>query len=127
MTKKNNQTISQSSKKINPRWKTGRRRKYQSRFRAMGLPCAICGRPIDYDLPYTSPYSFVIDEIIPISKFAEGGYNSQTQAADDFNNLQPAHRICNARKGNKINFKITSVDMQKGQNTKKFIKQDGKW
>ena len=29
----------------------------------MRLPCAICGMPIDYDLPAGDPMSFEVDEI----------------------------------------------------------------
>ena len=77
-------------------------------FKSMGLPCHICGRPIDYSIPSkpTEPMSFVIDEIRPISKYYLFGYNSPEEAAKDFSNLAPAHRYCNALKGNKLNFKL---------------------
>lgn len=73
-----------------------RRRKIRARLKAMQLPCAICGLPIDYELPAGDPMSFEVDEIIPVSL---GGDEL------DFNNVQPAHRICNERKGNKIVYK----------------------
>jgi hypothetical protein len=82
----------------NPRWNS-ERRKFQARFRALGYPCALCGKPIDYELgmitdPRTGkrkphPMSFVIDEITPLSR---GGQLT-------WENSQPAHWICNARKG----------------------------
>lgn len=53
------------------------------------LPCAICGRPIDYTLPYMHPFEFVSDHIVPVTL---GG--SDTELA----NRQPAHRKCNAEK-----------------------------
>ena len=67
----------------------------------MGLPCAICGQPIDYSLPADGkhPGAFVIDEIRPISRHREFGYETAHDASADWNNLQPAHYICNARKG----------------------------
>lgn len=118
---------------INPRWKTGRRKTYQQRFRALQEPCHICGRPINYDLPYyytdkqgkrrVNPQAFVIDEVRPISKWQQYGYASAAAAADDFTNLRPAHAICNAMKGNKENFKIQTQQAPK----KKAIKLDGKW
>lgn len=94
-------------------------------MKAMGLPCAICGGklgPIQYDLPSTpqNPYSFVIDEIKPISRYKEFGYASREAAANDWNNLQPAHRICNARKSNK-----TMQELQK--NKKMMSVSDGNW
>ena len=65
---------------------------YKERMKAMQLPCAICGLPINYELPYTSPWSFTADHIIPISK---GGGTTME-------NLQPAHRKCNRAKGEKM-------------------------
>lgn len=85
----------------NPRQMNGAlRRKHRARFKAMGLPCAICGGrlgEIRYDEPsdHRHPLSFVIDEKIPISKYYLGGYDSPRQAAEDWNNLQPAHYCCN--------------------------------
>ena len=117
----------------NPRYKNGNlRRKYRARFKAMGLPCHICGRPIDYSIPSkpTEPMSFVIDEIRPISKYYLFGYNSPEEAAQDWNNLAPAHRYCNAVKSNKI--VLNGSDQQKVDNGTKNIKLnkniiDGEW
>ena len=61
----------------------------------MGLPCAICAAPIDYSLPAGDPWSYELDEIVPVSL---GGSEL------DPGNVQPAHRICNQRKGNRIGF-----------------------
>lgn len=122
---------------INPRWKTGRRKQYQQRFKAMGLPCALCGKPIDYTLPYyvtdeeghkhINMLAFVIDEKIPVSKWQQGGYNSAAECASDFSNLQPAHAICNARKGNKENFSLKAGQDQMQQAKPKRIRLDGSW
>ena len=89
----------------NPRSMNGAlRRKNRARFKAMGLPCHICGKPIHYDEPsdYKHPLSFVIDEIKPVSRWYEFGYNSPRQAAEDLNNLAPAHYCCNLAKSNKV-------------------------
>lgn len=77
--------------------------KYQKRFRAMGLPCHICGRPIHYDEPsdYLHPFSMVIDEVIPVSRAEQFGYSSGREACEDFNNLAPAHWRCNQIKSNR--------------------------
>ena len=97
--------------KTNPRYQNGNlRRKYRGRFKAMQCPCGICrGRlgPIHYDEPSDAqhPLSFVVDEIRPVSKWREFGYDSPSAAALDWNNLQAAHYCCNAAKSNK-----TSVD-----------------
>ena len=88
----------------NPRYTNGAlRRKNRARFKAMGLPCHICGKAIHYDEPsdYRHPLSFVIDEIHPVSRWEEFGYNSPRQAAEDWSNLAPAHYCCNAAKGNR--------------------------
>lgn len=54
--------------------------------------CAICGRPIDKSLKFPDNYSFTADHIIPVQK---GGRST-------LDNLQPAHLICNKKKGTKI-------------------------
>ena len=92
----------------NPRSQNGNlRRKNRARFKSMDAPCGICnGRlgPIHYDEPSDAmhPLSCVIDEIKPISRFKEFGYASRREAAEDWNNLQAAHYVCNQRKGAKI-------------------------
>lgn len=62
-----------------------------------GEPCGICGKPIDLDAPQwitredgrrvRAPWSLECDHVVPL---ARGG------ALD---HVQPAHRICNLRKG----------------------------
>ena len=83
----------------NPRYANGaKRRAIRDRWRAIGDPCHLCGKPIDYSLGYIvedgkrrrHPMSFVVDEIVPVSK---GGDPLEWE------NTQPAHWICNARKG----------------------------
>lgn len=99
----------------NPRYKNGAmRRKHRARFKALGLPCAICGGPIHYDEPSDAqhPLSFVIDEIIPVSKYWLGGYSSKAQCAQDWNNLQATHYCCNASKGAKLNYKKIKMPLQ---------------
>lgn len=92
----------------NPRYKNGTlRRKHRARLKAMGCPCGICrGRlgPIHYDEPSDAqhPLSFVIDEIRPVSKWRMFGYESPEAAAQDWNNIQAAHYVCNQAKRDKI-------------------------
>lgn len=76
-----------------------KRERIRARLKAEGKPCAICGKPIDYDLNWwvdpkdgkrkRHPLSFEYDHATPS---ARGGDNS-------LDNAQPAHRICNQRKG----------------------------
>ena len=67
-----------------------RRRRLVARVKAQGLPCALCGQPIDYSLDWRDPMAFVLDERLPR---ALGG------SGIDPANVQPAHRCCNERKG----------------------------
>ena len=95
------------AKQMNPRTANGNlRRKYRARFKAMDAPCGICkGRlgPIDYTAPsdFAHPLSFVVDEIHPVSRWREWGYSSARACAEDWNNLQAAHYICNHYKSNR--------------------------
>lgn len=95
--------------KPNPRRANGSRRTaLRNRVKAMGLPCHLCGQPIDYSLTtYVDPkdgrtkrhpLSFELDELVPVSK---GG------SPFDIDNVAPAHRICNQRRGNKTLVKQT--------------------
>ena len=112
----------------NPRYSNGAlRRKHRSRFRAMGAPCGICGGrlgPIRYDEPSDAmhPLSFVIDEIHPVSRWREFGYVSPEAAAQDWDNLQPAHRCCNAAKGAKVGFRFAQMCP-----AMRPIPRDGEW
>ena len=87
----------------NPRRANGARRTaLRKRVAAMGLPCHLCHQPIDYSLTTwvdpkdgrvkRHPLSFELDELVPVSK---GG------SPFDMDNVAPAHRICNQRRGNK--------------------------
>lgn len=87
----------------NPRRANGSKRTaLRKRVAAMGLPCHICGKPIDYSLTTWTdpkdgrtkrhPMSYELDELIPVSK---GG------SPFEFDNVRPAHRICNQRRGNR--------------------------
>ena len=80
------------SGKQNPRRANGSRRTaLRKRVAAMGLPCALCGKAIDYSLPAGDPMSYELDEIIPVSR---GGDPLDPEK------VQPAHRCCNQAKGN---------------------------
>ena len=110
----------------NPRHKNGNlRRKYRARFKAMRAQCGICGGrlgEIRYDEPSDSkhPLSFVIDEIHPVSRWKEFGYESPEACANDWNNLQAAHYCCNAAKSNKINYHLP-------QGMQLVNESDGEW
>ena len=92
----------------NPRYANGAlRRKHRARLKAQGGECGIChGRfgPIRYDEPSDAkhPWSFVVDEVRPVSRWREFGYSSARAAAEDFGNLQAAHYYCNQRKGTRL-------------------------
>ena len=100
----------------------GLRRKYRARFKALGLPCALCNRPISYDEPSDArhPNSFVIDERIPVSKYWLGGYSSPRECAEDWNNLQPMHYRCNQIKRDK------TMEELRHRPVRSFV-SDGEW
>lgn len=108
------------------------RNKHRDRLKSMGCECGICrGKlgPIHYDEPsdYQHPLSFVVDEIIPISRYSEGGYESAREAAEDFDNLQAAHYYCNSLKSNRIGMNIEQL-ISKAPSHKKHINTiDGDW
>ena len=91
-----------------------RRTKLRNRVRAMGLPCHICGMPIDYSLPAGDPMSYELDEIVPVSL---GGSEL------DPDNVQPSHRICNQRKGNKL-FYVAEPPTEEGDEKPPSSSQD---
>ena len=90
-----------------PRWANGNaRRKAAKRFAAMNAPCALCGGrrgDIHYDEPrdYLHPLSLAIDEIKPVARWAEFGYESARACACDASNWQATHYVCNAEAGDK--------------------------
>ena len=91
----------------NPRVSNGNaRRKAAKRFAAMNAPCALCGGlrgDIRYDEPrdHLHPLSLAIDEIRPVSRWAEFGYSSAKECATDVSNWSASHFICNAEAGDK--------------------------
>lgn len=105
-----------------PRYANGsRRRDLRARLMSEGRPCWICqlagksGR-IDYSLRFPHPYSFVVDELVPVSKYQMGGYQSPQAAALDYRNLAAAHKCCNEWRGNKTVDEVKSEirKMRKG-------------
>ena len=90
----------------NERYSNGSaRRKLRNRLKAEGRGCWICrafGRPdrIDYDLPARHPLSFEVDELLPVSRYREGGYPSKQACALDYSNVDATHRACNEWRGN---------------------------
>ena len=66
--------------------------KASARQRALGLPCALCGRPIDYSAEARTPWAFTADHIVPVSR--GGNLLSPT-------NIRSAHNRCNTSRGNR--------------------------
>lgn len=96
------------------------RRKLRAWLKAQGLPCHICGLPIDYTLDWyvdprdgrrkRHPMSFEVDELVPVSL---GG------SPTDRSNVAPAHRICNERRGNKVTMYVTRAPGKNSLPTKR--------
>lgn len=70
-------------------------RRLRQQVKALGLPCALCGRAIDYNLEWNdeSGMAFTLHHPIPL---AAGGPTVHAS------NAVPAHRICNIRQGNML-------------------------
>lgn len=65
-------------------------RDYRESFGGVAT-CAICRRPISFDVPVNHPMSFNADHVTPLSR---GG-------AHAVSNLRPVHHGCNASRGNR--------------------------
>jgi 5-methylcytosine-specific restriction endonuclease McrA len=63
-------------------WRTA-----SAKVRALGLPCWLCGIPIDYQAPARTRWSYSTDHVIPRN---HGG------SLLDPTNLRPAHYGCNS-------------------------------
>ena len=110
--------------KYNPRQVKGRlRKKAAQRFAAINAPCALCKGArgdIHYDEPrdHLHPLSLAIDEIRPVSRWREFGYESAIACACDPDNWQATHTICNSEAGDKRKAKkvklIASKDRPSG-------------
>lgn len=61
-------------------------------WKRRGRRCAICGEPIDYDLPNTDPNHFQLDHIKSRDKFPDLEFDPL--------NWAPAHASCNKHKSN---------------------------
>lgn len=64
----------------------------RNQIRSEHRPCCYCGQPIDYTLPATHAQSFTVEHKRPLSLHPEG--------AEDYDNLDAAHRSCNSSRGN---------------------------
>lgn len=56
---------------------------------------------IDYSLKFPHPYSFELDELVPVSKYWLGGYPNAIACALDYENLAATHRCCNQWRSNR--------------------------
>lgn len=66
-------------------------REARRRQRSKGLPCYLCGQPIDYSAGPDDPLAFNLEHVIPLSVAPE--------LALDPSNHRSAHRRCNRAKG----------------------------
>lgn len=60
------------------------------------LPCWLCGEPVDTSLPTTHRLSFTADHVQALN---QGGHLVR-------NELRPAHRACNSRRGDGVEVDI---------------------
>lgn len=90
------------------------RDKLRVKIMAEQRPCWICrvmGRKghINYALRFPHPYSFVLDELVPVSRYWLGGYPSAEAAATDYKNLAAAHKCCNEWRSNKTVEEVLAI------------------
>ena len=78
---------------------------YQSILLRDGYLCHICNKPIDPDAKPRSRESLVFDHVIPIQPRP-----GEPQGTHSFDNIRPAHLVCNIRKSNKRMEDLTSSD-----------------
>lgn len=75
-------------------WRRVRRQAFE-RDRALGEPCWICGRPIDYSLGLSrrsgTPFAYEPDHYLDVSRHPELEY--------ELGNLRAAHSKCNRSRG----------------------------
>ncbi|MGW0682887.1 HNH endonuclease [Streptomyces sp. NPDC002754] len=57
--------------------------------------CHLCGAPIPTGVHHTDPLAYTADHVVPMAL--------APWLAEDIENLRPAHRICNLRKGKNPN------------------------
>lgn len=80
-------------------WNTdwNRRTKVRRRFERMGLPCGICGKPIDYSLGMIERNGKMVPHP---DRFEVDHIDDRQDGGDmwDMGNMQPAHRRCNLEK-----------------------------
>lgn len=99
----------------NPRRANGSRRSAnRARLAAEGRGCWICrafGRPdaIDYSLPPRHPMAFEVDELVPVSRYWEGGYSSPGECALDYANCDATHRKCNNWRKNRSVAEVLAI------------------
>lgn len=83
-----------SKKKRDKRADGSIRRRYRAeaiaKWNKNGGTCWLCGGPIDLNRKFPDPLSLEADHVIPVSV---GGHV--------LGRVEPAHRICNIRRGNK--------------------------
>jgi len=83
-------STSQYAGRSTRRYKT-LRADFRRKCRINDLPCWLCGKPIDYQLPKEHHESFNLDHAVPRSE--------RPDLAEDPTNFRPSHRVCNERRG----------------------------
>jgi hypothetical protein len=81
------------------------RKTFRAHCSAEQLPCWLCGKPIDYELPKDHPDSFNLDHAYAVTQ--------RPELAEDTANFRPSHKACNERRGNReplIDLGIPSED-----------------
>jgi len=86
----------------------------RNHWKAKRLPCAVCGRAIDYDGPTflttitgkqrLNPRALVVGHIV--SRYHAKRYGWTETQINDISNTQPEHRACSNRSGAKLGNRV---------------------
>jgi len=73
----------------------------RERVLAMAQTCAICGRPLDRNVPPRSRWAPSVDHILPLSRTVGLPVPMRLRLAADPENLRAVHVGCNSKRGNR--------------------------
>ena len=80
----------------NDRTYVARKQRLRREVGRLGLPCALCGGPIDVELKHPHPQSFSADHVASLEAFASDPALRMRMLRRS--EIQPSHLSCNARR-----------------------------
>ncbi len=71
----------------------------------------------------TRQYQDEVDELVPVSRYWEGGYPTPQACALDYNNHGAVHRACNQWRGNRSVAEVLAIARGRGGAGKPYLPQ----